>query len=132
MWAEGGNFKNGLIKNADAKEVYVVWLSTPPAEREPRTLRALAAELEVTETTLHNWKRQSEVVDRVHANSMQLLKIERVSAIMDSLSACQDANSRSRSVVPAPAEATISARHISGWAMAKLMVTVPPMDSPPT
>jgi hypothetical protein len=85
VWAEGGNYKNGRIKNADAKEAYVAWLVTPPAEREPKTKAALAEELGVTRTTLMNWQRQPEVADRVHQGALQLLKVERTSSVLDEL-----------------------------------------------
>jgi hypothetical protein len=61
--------------NGDQEKLQA-WLATPPSERRPRTQRALAAELEVHETTLTDWKRLPGFAEAVAAMVLPIVKCD--------------------------------------------------------
>ncbi len=85
VWAEGGNFKNGEIRNAEKKDAYAAWLSLPPGEREPKLKIEMAELLGVTIQTLINWGKRPEVVSQVYRTLANELKVDRLPIILDRL-----------------------------------------------
>ncbi len=57
------------------------WLATPPSAREPRSQKALAAQLEVHETTLSDWKREPGWGEAVYAHVAASLEGELVGVL---------------------------------------------------
>jgi hypothetical protein len=56
------------------QERFIAWLALPSAQRQPKTQRALAAELGVDEATLSDWKRLPGFIDAVNALARELVK----------------------------------------------------------
>lgn len=73
--------------NGFQKQRFLTWLCTPPKERDPKTMDALAQEIGVERRTLTNWK----TVDKEFLEAWEKLYLktignpERKSAIMDTL-----------------------------------------------
>jgi len=57
---------------------FQAWLALPPSVREPRSQQALAAQLEVHEVTLVNWKKLPGWGDAVYALAFERLRGELV------------------------------------------------------
>jgi len=63
------------VWNGD-QEAFQAWLALPPSERRPRTQRALAAELEIRESTLSEWKRLPGFGEAVHQLALTVVRTE--------------------------------------------------------
>ena len=54
---------NEIIHLKEGQITFATWLATPITERQPKTQTQLAEQLGVTEATLCNWKKSSELWD---------------------------------------------------------------------
>lgn len=62
------------------------WLTTPPRERQPQTVEALATELGVDRRSLSNWRRQPEFREAWEAAAREVVgSPERTQQVLDTL-----------------------------------------------
>lgn len=59
------NAQDDLATKPSEKQLFVEWLATPKAEREPASMKKLEEVLGVTRQTLYNWRRDPRVVAKV-------------------------------------------------------------------
>ena len=84
-YPEGESWKTGVVHNADKRTVFVEWACTPKEARQPPTLRALAEELEVSEATIHNWKRHPDLAREIQRRTAQTMRVDQVPNILNAL-----------------------------------------------
>lgn len=80
---------NGLtyqlwVPKTEEKEKAIQWYALPPNEREPKTLKALAAQLKCSERTLQKWFAEPGVVEGVRKEQRIILD----DYVVDALKAC--------------------------------------------
>ncbi len=74
---------NGYFKMT--KRAFVEWLCTPKEKREIQTAQALSEQLNISPTTLSNWKHSKEVKEAVFKRKKQLAGIEELPSVIDAL-----------------------------------------------
>lgn len=82
----------------DKQERFLEWLLTPPSDRVPGSLKALAAEMHVAPRTLRAWKASREFRDEWERRMAEVTKgPERIQMIYDQLFAdAMDPNNKTR------------------------------------
>lgn len=79
------SWKDGDPAKRERQELYLDWLLTPTAEREPKTKRELAERLGVTPQTLRNYAREAWFQHEIDARGRKLSKVERAPEVLESL-----------------------------------------------
>ena len=94
----GETWKTGSTMYSVEKEAFAEWLALAPELRDPPNFTALAAKLEVTVRTLHNWKKEPSVVSKVQQIAGRFVKTEIIPDILNTLAAQATDSSNPRSV----------------------------------
>lgn len=72
----------GIYKQAEFM-AFVVWMATPPSQREPVDQNGLAEELDVEPATLSDWKKHKDFWPLVESESKNLYGRERTLKLLD-------------------------------------------------
>lgn len=84
-YKKGENYKSGSSQTRESQEVYVEWLVTPKAMREPATKTVLAETLGVTLRTLNLWEKTPFVMKEVSRRTKNQAKVTKASDVLEAL-----------------------------------------------
>ena len=84
-FADGESWKTGSDETRENKAVYLEWLLTPPAVREPRTKAALADRLGRTTQTLRNYEKDPQFQAELAQRRRNVVKVDDVGNIIATL-----------------------------------------------
>lgn len=84
-YGKGESWKTGSSLKQANMELFVEWLLTPEAEREPRTRGEFADRLGVTTQTLRNYEKEAFVVNQLQSRRRSAFKVAKVDDVIQAL-----------------------------------------------